>query len=160
MAKARPVAVTAEQPFREAARATLAVRAPEMLSYREGTLRGDDIEELHSLRVSTRRLRAVLEVYGDCFPRRQHRTLLRLVKQTADALSAARDLDVQIAFLERWIAEVPEADRPGVRDLIAWLRTERRDADEQLRPALKRLDDVGFLERVGTMIGRELETTA
>ena len=157
MAKARPVAVTAEMPFREAARATLAVRAPEMLSYREGTLRGDDIEELHSLRVSTRRLRAVLEVYGECFPRRQHREVLGLVKETADALSGPRDLDVQIDFLEGFMKDLAYDDRAGLRDLVAWLRTERRRADEQIAPALRRLDDDRFLQRVGKLVGRELE---
>ena len=124
MAKARPVPVTAEMPFREAAQASLAVRGPEMLSYREGALRGDDIEDLHSLRVSTRRLRAVLEVYGDCFPPRRHRAVLGLVKGAADALSPARDLDVQIAYLEGFLRELATEDQAGVRDLVAWLRTE------------------------------------
>jgi len=160
MAKARPVSVTADQPFGEAARATLAVRAPEVLLYREGTLRGEDIEELHSLRVATRRLRAVLELYGPCFPAKQHRNLLRLVKETADALSAARDLDVQIAFLERWASEVPPEDQPGVRDLVARLRTDRRQADERIRPALQRLDDEAFLSRVEKLIGRPVEDLA
>jgi CHAD domain-containing protein len=158
MAKARPVDVTADMPFREAARATLAVRAPEMLSYREGTLRGDDIEELHSLRVSTRRLRAVLEVYGECFPAKQHRAVLGLVKETADALSGARDLDVQIDFLERFMGALEPEDQAGIRDLVAWLRTERRRADGEIAPALRRLDDEGFLARVSKLVGRELET--
>ena len=156
MAKARPVHVTAEMPFREAAKATLAVRGPEMLSYRDGALRGEDIEELHSLRVSTRRLRAVLEVYGECFPAKRHRAVLGLVEKTADALSPARDLDVQIAFLERFLRELPTEDGAGVRDLVAWLRTERHRADGQIAPALRRLDDERFLEQVGKLVGRDL----
>ncbi len=159
MAKARPVDVTAEMPFRDAARATLAVRAPEMLSYREGTLRGEDIEQLHSLRVSTRRLRAALEVYGECFPRKRHGELLRLVKETADALSGPRDLDVQIDFLERFMAELAPEDQAGVRDLVAWLRTERRRADEAMGPALQRLDDERFLERAEKLVGRKPEAS-
>ena len=58
--------------FREAARRSLAVRGPELLVHREGTLAGGDIEALHQMRVASRRLRAVLEVYGGCFPARNN----------------------------------------------------------------------------------------
>jgi CHAD domain-containing protein len=157
MAKARSVDVEAEMPFREAARETLAVRAPEMTSFVEGTILGADIEELHSLRVSCRRLRAALEVYGPCFPARQHRRVLDLVKDTADAASEARDLDVHIDFLSGYLAAAPVADRPGVQSLIDRLRAERRAADGQLVPALERLEDERFLERVAKLIGRPLQ---
>ena len=85
VAKARPVDVQADMPFEDAARETIAVRAPEMLSFVEGTILGEDIEELHSLRVSCRRLRAALEVYAPCFKRKRHREVLDIVKDTADA---------------------------------------------------------------------------
>jgi CHAD domain-containing protein len=140
MAKARAVRIDPAGPFRDAAAATIAVRVPEMLEYRAGTLEGSDIEELHSMRVATRRLRAALEVYESCFPRRRHRRLLRLVKDTADALSEARDLDVQIDFLETFARGVPAADRPGIESLVARLRRERAAADAHLAPALARLD--------------------
>ena len=154
MAKAWPVDVTAQMAFQEAAKETLAVRAPEMLTYVEGTVRGEDIEELHSLRVSCRRLRAALEVYAACFPRKRHRRLLRLVKETADAASEARDLDVQIEFLERYMASAPAADHPGVQSLVQRLRAERRAADQHLVPALERLDTEDFLGQVERRIGR------
>jgi CHAD domain-containing protein len=154
VAKAWPVQVTAEMAFEEAARETLAVRAPELLAYVDGTVRGEDIEELHSLRVSCRRLRAALEVYAACFPQKRHRRLLRLVKDTADAASEARDLDVQIEFLERYMASAPATDHPGVQSLIQRLRGERRAADEHLVPALERLETEGFLAQVERLIGR------
>jgi CHAD domain-containing protein len=154
MAKAWPVDIAAEMAFDEAARETLAVRAPEMLSYVEGTIRGEDIEELHSLRVSCRRLRAALEVYAPCFPKRRHRRILRLVKDTADAASEARDLDVHIDFLERYLASAPSPDHPGVQSLIQRLRQERRAADDHLVPALERLQEEDFLRQVEQLIGR------
>jgi CHAD domain-containing protein len=153
MAKARPVDVTADMAFEEAARRTLAVRAPEMMAYVDGTILGEDIEELHSLRVSCRRLRAALEVYGPCFPKKRHRRVLDLVKDTADAASEARDLDVQIEFLSTYMAAAPGTDRPGVLSLIARLRVERRAADAHLVPALERLEDERFLEQVEHLIG-------
>jgi len=157
MAKARSVDVEADMSFREAARETLAVRAPEMTSFVEGTILGEDIEELHSLRVSCRRLRAALEVYGPCFPKKQHERVLDLVKDTADAASEARDLDVHIDFLSSYMAAAPAADRPGVQSLIDRMRAERRAADAHLVPALRRLEDERFLERVEKLIGRPVE---
>ena len=154
MARAWSVDVAAEMAFEEAARETVAVRAPEMLSYVEGTALGEDIEELHSLRVSCRRLRAALEVYAPCFGGRRHRAVLRLVKDTADAASEARDLDVHIEFLERYMASAPASDHPGVQSLVQRLRDERRAADEHLVPALERLRSEDFVAQVERLIGR------
>jgi CHAD domain-containing protein len=160
MAKARPVDVQADMPFEDAARETIAVRAPEMLSFVEGTMLGEDIEELHSLRVSCRRLRAALEVYAPCFKGKRHREVLDIVKDTADAASEARDLDVHIDFLQTYMASAPVADRPGVQSLIDRLRDERRAADEHLVPALRRLESEDFPGLVERLIGRELKDEA
>jgi CHAD domain-containing protein len=118
----------------------------------EGTLDGTDIESLHQMRVASRRLRAVLEVYAGCFPAARHRTLLALVKDTADALSEARDLDVQIDGLTAYAAAAPAPDRPGIESLIGLLRARRAAADEHLAPALARLEDERFLRQVDRLV--------
>jgi CHAD domain-containing protein len=153
MAKARAVAIDPEGPFGEAARRTLAVRGPELLEFRDGTLLGEDIEELHSMRVASRRLRAALEVYAGCFPRKRHQRLLALVKETADALSEARDLDVMIEFLQRYATTAPGPDRAGVQSLVQLLRRQRRAADEHLGPAIARLETEAFAEQLRRLAG-------
>ena len=152
MAKARPIAIDPDEPFAVAARATLAVRGPELLEFRDGTLLGADIEELHSMRVASRRLRAALEVYAGCFPPKRHARLLKLVKDTADALSEARDLDVQIDFLTGFADKAPHDHRPGIESLIDLLRARRVAADEHLAPALARLDEERFLQQVKQLV--------
>ena len=152
MAKARRVTIDPDAPFAAAAAATVSVRGPELLEFRAGTLDGSDIEQLHSMRVASRRLRAALEVYAGCFPRKRHRHLLALVKETADALSEARDLDVQIDYLIGYRAQVPAADRAGIDSLIALLRTRRADADAHLGPALARLDEKDFIGQVERLV--------
>ena len=99
------------------------------------------------------RLRAALEVYAGCFPRRPHARLLRLVKGTADALSEARDLDVQIDHLAVYRARVPHAHRAGVDSLIGTLRERRAAANQHLEPALARLDADGFATQVDALVG-------
>ncbi len=152
MAKARRVRIDPDAPFADAATQTLKVRGPELLQYREGTLDGSDIEQLHSMRVASRRLRAALEVYADCWPKKRHRKLLHLVKETADALSEARDLDVQIDYLSGYREHVPAADRAGIDSLIALLRARRAEADTHLAPALARLDEADFAGQVERLV--------
>src|SRR3954467_6546523 len=118
MAKAREVEIAPDEPFRATAARVVGVRAEELFEHASGVLDTEDIERVHDMRVATRRLRAVLEIFGPCFSRRAHKDVLRDVKRLADALGDRRDPDVQIASLERYAAEAPAADRPGAESLL------------------------------------------
>src|SRR3954447_818653 len=99
MTKARDIpGLHAGMTFAEAAAATIATRAEELFDEADGVLDMDDIERVHDMRVATRRLRAVVEIYGPCFPRELFRPVLAEVKALADALGERRDPDV---LLER-----------------------------------------------------------
>jgi CHAD domain-containing protein len=141
VAPARPVPVDPEEPFAVAAQRVLTVRAEELLEQVPKVRAGDDVEAVHDLRVAARRLRAVLEVFDVAFPRKPHRRLLRDVKEAADALSAARDLDVHLALLETFRDAAGPAERPGIEGLIEELRHERAMAADEVEPALDKLDD-------------------
>src|SRR5215208_6702108 len=99
MAKAAAVELAPDTTFAEAAARTVAVRAGELWEHSDGVLDTSDIERVHDMRVATRRLRAVLEIFAACFPPKQHRKVLRDVKALADALGARRDPDVQLELL-------------------------------------------------------------
>jgi len=97
MAKAREIPHLAEaQSFREAAALAVQVRAEEVFEHAAGVLDMGDIERVHDMRVATRRLRAVMEIFEPAFPRKQHRAVLRDVKALADSLGERRDRDVAI----------------------------------------------------------------
>lgn len=104
--------------FRDAAGRVILTRWREMMSYREGTLLGEDIEELHAMRVSSRRLRAAMDAFAGAFPPRSFRRNLRVVKRVTDTLGEARDLDVAIAHLRDMLPAMSEVDRPGLEGLI------------------------------------------
>ena len=98
MAKARTVPGFAESAsFRETAARVVEVRTEEVFEHAEHVLDLTDIERVHDMRVATRRLRAALEIFAVCFPRREHRRLLKEVKSLADALGERRDRDVAMA---------------------------------------------------------------
>jgi CHAD domain-containing protein len=112
------------------------VRAAEVFDRAEGVLDLDDVEPVHDMRVATRRLRAALEVFEACFPRKRHGKALKRVKGLADSLGERRDRDVAIAFLEEVENGVAEDDRAAFTAAIEQLREEQRAANEALAPVV------------------------
>jgi CHAD domain-containing protein len=131
--------------FREAAARAMWVRTEEVFSFREGVLDTTDIERVHDMRVATRRLRAVMEVFAPCFPRKPHRAALREVKHLADALGERRDPDVHIDALERIAGRLGAEERPGIESLADALEADQEAANQQLARVLEELDS-GNLE--------------
>ncbi len=79
------------------------------------------------MRVATRRLRAAMEVFEPCFPRKRYRKALKRVKALADALGERRDRDVAIEFLEGFAAASgPRPTGAPLETLIERLREEQR----------------------------------
>jgi CHAD domain-containing protein len=141
-------------PFAEAAAATVRVRAAEVFEQTAGVLDTEDIERVHDMRVATRRLRAVLEVYASCFPRKAHAEVLRDVKALADALGERRDPDVRLAELETFRAAMPGADRPGIDLLCARLRAEQRVGNDVLRQAVSHAEKTALKDRLLALADR------
>ncbi len=110
------------------------VRANEVFAHAHGVLDIDAIEHLHDMRVATRRLRAAMEMFEPCFPRKRWRKALKRVKALADALGERRDRDVAIDFLVGFAAEALESDRAALEELIEGLRDEQRQANDELAP--------------------------
>jgi CHAD domain-containing protein len=123
-----------EEAFALAGARVVEVRAGEVFEHAGGVLDLEDIEPLHDMRVASRRLRAALEVFRPCFPRKRYKRALKGVKALADALGERRDRDVSIAFLAGFLEEAPAADRGRLEILLAGLREEQRQANEELAP--------------------------
>jgi len=120
------------------------VRAEELLEHSEGVLDIGNVEQLHDMRVASRRLRATMEVFETCFPRKRFRAALKEVKAIADALGERRDRDVSIIALENFSTALAAPDRPGVQAMIGQLREEQSLANERLVPFVdrRRLSDL------------------
>src|SRR3954449_3933091 len=127
--------------FAQGAAATVAVRSKELFKHAEGVLDTEDIERVHAMRVATRRLRAVLEVFAPAFDAAAHKAVLDDVKALADALGARRDPDVQLAALDALAAVLPAADQPGVQAFAARLREEQQQGNRALAAALEIMVD-------------------
>ena len=151
MAKAAEIPLHPDMTFAEAAALTVAVRAEELFAHSENVLDTSDIERVHAMRVATRRLRAVLEIFAPCFPRAEHRAVLAEVKALADALGARRDPDVQLAAVAALEGRMGDAERPGLEVFAERLRAEQAAGNEQLAVALERAAAVDLAARLDAL---------
>ncbi len=80
-----------------------------------GVRQAEDIEYIHRMRVASRRLRAALTLFEDCLPRKMFPGWQKQIRRITRALGAARDTDVQLAFLQTFLdnlkASVMVSDR-------------------------------------------------
>lgn len=153
MAKARPIpGLSAEEPYAAAAAKVVAVRSQELADHSRDVLGLDDIERVHDMRVATRRLRAALEVFEACFPKKAYAKTLAEVKELADALGERRDRDVTIAALGAFGEGLTAPDRRGIETLVAALRHEQQEANEALRPYVAEERVAGLRDRLRELI--------
>jgi triphosphatase len=103
-----------------------------MLAHEPGVRLGEDPEELHDMRVATRRLRAALKLYSDALPKRAER-YERDLRWVAGALGEVRDLDVHLQRLSE------ESSRNGevLEEVVSLLRERRVEARRGMLQALE-----------------------
>jgi triphosphatase len=111
-----------------------------LIAHEPGARLGEDPEELHDMRVATRRLRAALDIFSAVLPPRAQMSR-RELSWVGRLLGAVRDLDVQIAHHELDAARVAsllhDITRPApLEPLLTLLRHERDEARRQLIEAL------------------------
>jgi CHAD domain-containing protein len=138
--------------FRDAASKIILTKSAEMWHYAPGTIVGEDIEELHSMRVSSRRLRAAVDVCAPCFPRKAYGRLQKTVNGLTDALGAVRDADVMLDFLAGERADARPEERPGLDDLIAQIKAQRDAERPVMIQHLAELEAAGFRQRFESFV--------
>jgi len=141
MAPAGKVELDPGEPLRTAARRVVAARAEDLAGIAPGAVGSEDPEALHDVRVAVRRLTSALDVFADGLgdePRRRARKLLR---GDAEPLGVARDLDVQIALVRRFLKNARAGEQAGMAHVLELLASERAEAEAALAPAIAALAD-------------------
>lgn len=126
------------QSLRDLARSCLSERLKTVRRLlRDAGSRARGSEQIHQLRVGTRRSIAALRILAQVLPRRRVAKLSRMLKRIRRTASRARDLDVMLA---RLTARDAASERPEPRALLGLLRTLRDEAQRPLaRLCAKRL---------------------
>ncbi|HYC06426.1 MAG TPA: CHAD domain-containing protein, partial [Candidatus Binatia bacterium] len=99
----KTIGIVGEDTIAEAGRKVLRFHLARMLAREVGTREGSDPEELHSMRVATRRMRAAWRVFGDGFRPGRTKRHRRELREIAGRLGAVRDLDVLIEAGEGYL---------------------------------------------------------
>jgi len=128
--------ISRDQTMAEAAYRILALHFHRMRAHEAGTRRDEDPEELHDMRVATRRMRAAFLVFEGALDPAKVAHLRKGLRRTGRALGAVRDLDVFWQKTARYLATLP----PERQDELASIRTawegERASARARLRDHL------------------------
>ncbi|NBD35277.1 MAG: CHAD domain-containing protein, partial [Chloroflexi bacterium] len=95
--------ISADDTMAEAARKTFSFHFQHMLYHESGTREGEDIEELHDMRVTTRRMRAAFRVFNDYLDMKRMKPIRKGAKRTCGKLGNVRDLDVFWEKTQRYI---------------------------------------------------------
>ncbi len=152
----RPAADTAERPRlvvgktpgvladdhrAEAGRKVLRFHLARMIAREAGTRTGEDPEDLHSMRVATRRQRAAWRIFGEAFRNGRTKAHRRRLREVAGRLGAVRDLDVLIEAIDVYRADLPVVEQRALEPLVGAWRIHRDDARQLL---LRELDSDGY----------------
>jgi CHAD domain-containing protein len=129
----------------EAGRKVLRFHFARMLAKEAGTRSGKAIEDLHGMRVATRRMRAAWRVFGDGFRPGRTKRLRDRLRVLAGRLGAVRDLDVLLDAAASYQAGLSPAEAAAFEPLVAAWRDEREAARTLL---LRELDSPGYVRLV------------
>lgn len=92
-----------------------------------GSRLGEDAEQVHRMRVATRRLRAAMSLFRDYLPEQAGR-LRDELGWVARALGSVRDLDVQLERIQEWHTDGGSLNPEALRGLEALLCSQREHA--------------------------------
>ena len=123
----------ADDPMAEAARKVLGFHFQRMVYHEPGTRLGENIEDLHDMRVATRRMRAAFRLFGDYLDMEELAPIVKGLRRTGRILGAVRDLDVFWVKTQRYLESLPLGQPADLDPLqAAWEAQRARSREEML----------------------------
>ena len=138
--------ITPEMPLTACAQHIIVTRFREMMAYKTEASDLTDMEFVHDMRVASRRLRAAMDSFRDCFEKKQFKTHYKQVKTITRTMGAVRDLDVLIARFQNELLTLTETAQRDIRKLIEHLQQEREAAREPMFTLFAKLEADNFEE--------------
>ncbi len=153
-----PVVATPGDPPAHHVRAALDLRLRALLRHDGGTRTGEDIEDLHQMRVSVRRMRAALRSARPLLDPTWADGLRAELGWLGRALGPTRDLDVMLARFRDETADLPTAERAAAERLLADLEEQRVATRRAMLQALASTRYNALLERLADTVRLPLPT--
>ncbi len=147
VAEAKISAISPDETLEACAREIIVNYFHEMMSYKDGAKDGRDIEFVHDMRVTSRRLRNAMDNFADCFPKKSFREHYKSVKAITQAMGAVRDFDVLVDHFQKTLDALNETEQGHIRELIEHLQCEREEARKPMLTLFTKLEETGFEEQ-------------
>lgn len=139
----------------QGARKILSFYFAEMLSHEPGTRLGEDPEALHDMRVCSRRLRAVFDVFHLAFSEKASLKQTRGLRRVGRSLGKVRDWDVFIAKAQADIQTLQPEDQASLAALVATWQAQSALARQKMIVFLDSKPYSKFLERFSQFVQTE-----
>lgn len=121
----------------------------------DGVRKSEDTECVHQARVASRRLRAGMQMFRGCFPRKRLKKWRKQIRLVRADLGDARDKDVQIHFLCTTLGNLKQSGcYPGIARLLVELEQQRERLQPKVVKAVNRLAASGVLGEMRTVAKR------
>ena len=104
----------------------------QMVLNEDGTIRGEDCEALHDMRVATRRLRVAFEVFGTYFDPGIPKSVRKKLRKTCKKLGVVRDYDILVENLNKVKHQSTGEDKEFLTDFIIFYCHAREPKREKL----------------------------
>lgn len=137
--------VSVDDTLGAAGRKVLRMHLMRMLASEPGTRTGETAEDLHKMRVATRRMRAAWRVFDGAYRPKLQKRYVRELRETATALGEVRDLDVQIEGVDEYLKSLSPAGAAAMEPLRDEWKRRREAARERL---LELLDSKSYAQFV------------
>lgn len=124
--------VTAEDHIAEAGRKILLSEFVKVLQHDEGSRNGEDIEDVHDMRVAIRKTRSLFRLLKPYYKRSAISTFKGELRHLAMTLGAVRDLDVLIEDIHAYQATLKAAEQADIQQAIDDLDKQRESARHEL----------------------------
>jgi CHAD domain-containing protein len=139
-----------------AARLTLAAKGEELFKLRRKVLRDFDPEDIHDLRVCSRRLREALQLFAPCFPAEAARKLSKKLRRLTRLLGELRNHDEALAFFRALAGEFAGDCAAELQAFCETLSARRQEAVDELTAGLGRALPPSLRRRFRELINEPL----
>ena len=113
------------------------------------------------MRVTSRRIRATVPLFQDCFPNKRYKKWLNEIKKVTQFLGAARDLDVQISVIKDYINQLqPSEPKTGIEALLERHIEQRTQLQSNVINGLQELEESRVLQQTACYCEQIIKETA
>lgn len=148
----KTIGIEPQDSVADAVRKVLRFHFNRMLEHEEGARQGKDPEEVHDMRVATRRMRSVFSLLGPYLTGPQAIACRNGLRRLGQLLGAVRDMDVALIKLREYVEALPPAQRRDHGPLFAAWRAQRRVARHRLIGYLSSLSYRRFVQDLEALI--------